>query len=54
MRRSIDNVVKTKIILVIDRESQSAEFRFTPARTPPAVRLGTGVNRFTPGPPVTP
>jgi hypothetical protein len=23
-------------------------------RTPPAVRLGTGVNRFTPGPPVTP
>jgi hypothetical protein len=24
------------------------------SRTPPAVRLGTGVNRFTPGPLVTP
>jgi|EP01047_Picozoa_sp_COSAG01_P039594 hypothetical protein len=53
MRRSIDNVVKTKIIPVIDPREPISRISIH-SRTPPAVRLGTGVNRFTPGPPVTP
>jgi hypothetical protein len=53
VRRSTDNVVKTKIIPVIDPREPISRISIHP-RTPPAVRLGTGVNKSTPGPLVTP